>query len=122
MADKILIVDEVAAMRRSVRSLLGQLGLNNVEESNSGASALEKLRSSSYDLIIANHKMESMTGLQLFAKVRADEKQRGTSFILMMGVKNPDVIAAAKEAGVEAFLVKPFKSNDIKSEMNKLGL
>jgi len=51
---KILIVDDFATMRRILKNILKQLGFTNVTEADDGTTALDLLKSNSFDLIISD--------------------------------------------------------------------
>ena len=74
----ILIVDDYKTMLRIIRNLLNQISFNNVEEAGDGDTALQKLRSNSFQLVISDWNMEPMTGLQLLREVRADATLKDT--------------------------------------------
>jgi two-component system, chemotaxis family, chemotaxis protein CheY len=120
MADtsmNVLIVDDYNTMRRILKNLLDQLGFKNVDEADSGTSALEKLRGKSYGLVISDWNMEPMTGLQLLKEVRADMKLKGTPFIMVTAESKTENVVAAKEAGVNNYIVKPFNAATLKQKI-----
>lgn len=123
MADKdmrILVVDDYATMRRIVRNLLKQIGFNNVDEASDGVTALQKLRESRVGLIICDTNMEPMTGLQLLMEVRADEKLKTTPFIMVSAESKTENVIAAKQAGVDNFIVKPFNADTLKHKIESV--
>jgi two-component system chemotaxis response regulator CheY len=113
----VLIVDDYKTMLRIIRNLLRQLGFNNVDEASDGATALQKLRRDSFGLVISDWNMEPMTGLQLLKEVRADEKLRGTPFIMVTAESKTENVIAAKKAGVNNYIVKPFNAATLKTKM-----
>lgn len=113
----ILIVDDYKTMLRIVRSLLGQIGFNNVDEAANGAEALTRLKEKTYDLIISDWNMEPMTGLELLKAVRADEKTRNVPFIMVTAESKTDNVIAAKQAGVNNYIVKPFNAETLKAKL-----
>ena len=114
----ILIVDDYKTMLRIVRNLLKQLGFDNVDEAMDGSGALGKLRERSYGLIISDWNMEPMTGLELLKEVRADEKMKATPFIMVTAESKTDNVVAAKKAGVNNYIVKPFNADTLKQKMS----
>jgi len=65
MIDKninVLVVDDFPTMRRIVRSLLKELGFNNVDEAEDGQDALGKLKSGSFQFVISDWNMPNSTG------------------------------------------------------------
>ncbi|WP_020398111.1 response regulator [Kordiimonas gwangyangensis] len=113
----ILIVDDYKTMLRIVRNLLKQLGFNNVDEATDGAMALEKARAKSYGLIISDWNMEPMTGYELLKEVRADNQLKGTPFIMVTAESKTDNVIAAKKAGVNNYIVKPFNAATLKQKL-----
>ncbi|RMF14645.1 MAG: response regulator [Alphaproteobacteria bacterium] len=116
----ILIVDDYKTMLRIVRNLLKQLGFNNVDEATDGAMALEKLRAKKYGLIISDWNMEPMTGYELLKEVRADEQIKDTPFIMVTAESKTDNVIAAKKAGVNNYIVKPFNAATLKQKIVKV--
>ena len=114
---QILIVDDYKTMLRIVRNLLKQLGFDNVDEATDGAQALEKARAKSYDLIISDWNMEPMTGYELLKEVRADNQLKDTPFIMVTAESKTDNVIAAKKAGVNNYIVKPFNAATLKTKL-----
>lgn len=116
----VLIVDDYKTMLRIIRNLLRQIGFNNVDEASDGATALQKLRRDNFGLVISDWNMEPMTGLQLLKEVRADEKLRGTPFIMVTAESKTENVIAAKKAGVNNYIVKPFNAETLKTKMTSV--
>jgi two-component system chemotaxis response regulator CheY len=113
----VLIVDDYKTMLRIIRNLMKQLGFNNVDEATDGTAALQKLRDKKYDLIISDWNMDPMTGLQLLREVRADTKLKATPFIMVTAESKTENVIAAKEAGVNNYIVKPFNAATLKAKL-----
>lgn len=113
----ILIVDDYKTMLRIVRNLLKQLGFNNVDEATDGAQALEKARAKQYGLIISDWNMEPMTGYEFLKEVRADNVIKDTPFIMVTAESKTDNVIAAKKAGVNNYIVKPFNAATLKTKL-----
>lgn len=114
----ILIVDDYKTMLRIVRNLLKQLGFNNVEEATDGSMALQMCRAQDYGLVISDWNMEPMTGLQFLKELRADERLKGTPFIMVTAESKTENVIAAKQAGVNNYIVKPFNAETLKKKMS----
>lgn len=113
----ILTVDDNKTMLRIICSLLNQIGFNNVDEAMNGAMALEKLKEKKYELIISDWNMEPMSGIELLKNVRADEKLKMTPFLMVTAESKTENVIAAKQAGVNNYIVKPFNSETLKSKL-----
>ncbi len=117
MGMNILIVDDYKTMLRIIRNLLNQLGFQNVEEATDGGAALQKLRERNFGLVISDWNMEPMTCLQLLKEVRADIKLKSTPFIMVTAESKTENVVAAKEAGVNNYIVKPFNAATLKTKL-----
>ena len=113
----VLIVDDYKTMLRIIRNLLKQLGFNNVDEATDGSAALQKLRDKDYGLVISDWNMEPMTGIQLLREVRADAKLKAMPFIMITAESKTENVIAAKEAGVNNYIVKPFNAATLKTKL-----
>ena len=114
---RILIVDDYKTMLRIIRNLLAELGFKNVDEATDGSAALETLRAKKYDLVISDWNMEPMTGLDLLREVRADEQLKPMPFIMVTAETKTEKVVAAKKAGVNNYIVKPFNAATLRSKV-----
>ncbi len=117
----ILIVDDYQTMVRILRNLLKQIGYENVDEAPNGRVALDMLQSKNYGLIISDWNMEPMTGIELLQKVRAVEGPvRSTPFIMVTAESKANNIIAARKAGVDNYLVKPFNAQALRAKIDAI--
>lgn len=114
---KVLVVDDYSTMRRIIRDQLTQLGYTDIDEAESGEAALVKLREAHYGLVISDWNMEGITGYDLLRKVRADATLKETPFIMITAEAKADHAIAAKEAGVDSYLLKPFNATVLESKI-----
>jgi two-component system chemotaxis response regulator CheY len=109
----ILVVDDYNTMIRIIRNLLKQLGFENVDEASDGTAALAKMRQKSYRLVISDWNMTPMTGYELLREIRADPVLAATRFIMITAESKTDNVIAAKKAGVDNYIVKPFNAQTL---------
>ena len=114
----VLIVDDYKTMIRIIRNLLKQLGFANVDEAADGSAALDMMRSKRYGLIISDWNMEPMTGYELLREVRADDALSRTPFIMVTAESKTENVVAAKKAGVNNYIVKPFNAATLKAKID----
>ncbi len=117
MSMPILIVDDYKTMLRIIANLLRQLGFQSIDDASDGATALAKLRMGAYGLVISDWNMEPMTGLQLLKEVRADERLKTMPFIMVTAESKTENVVAAKAAGVNNYIVKPFNAETLKKKI-----
>jgi two-component system chemotaxis response regulator CheY len=116
----ILIIDDYKTMLRIIRNLLKQLGFNNVDEATDGSQALGKLKEKKYGLVISDWNMQPMTGLQLLKAVRSDDQLSNIPFIMVTAESKTENVMAAKEAGVNNYIVKPFNAETLKGKIESV--
>jgi two-component system chemotaxis response regulator CheY len=117
MSMPVLVVDDYKTMLRIISNLLKQLGFENVEEASDVTEALEKMKKGSYGLVISDWNMEPMTGYELLLKVRADDGLKRTPFIMVTAESKTENVIAAKKAGVNNYIVKPFNAATLKQKI-----
>jgi two-component system, chemotaxis family, chemotaxis protein CheY len=116
----ILVVDDYKIMVRIVRNLLHQLGFEDIDEANDGASALAKLRARRFGLVISDWAMEPMTGLELLQQVRADPDLKTLPFIMITAENRKDRVAKAEQAGANGYIVKPFTAETLNDRIARV--
>jgi len=115
---KILIVDDFATMRKVIRNLLKQGGYENIEEAEDGQMALNELKTKEIDFVISDWNMPKMTGLELLKAVRGDAKLSKTPFLMVTAEALQDNVLEAVKAGVDNYIVKPFKAEELKAKID----
>ena len=113
----ILVVDDYNTMIRIIRNLLRQLGFEDVDEAPDGSIALSKMHIKRYGLVISDWNMEPMTGYELLKEVRADPGLNKTPFIMVTAESKTENVIAAKKAGVNNYIVKPFNAQTLKTKI-----
>ena len=113
----ILVVDDYNTMVRIIKKLLKTIGYENVDEASNGEEALGKIKQKQYGLIISDWNMEPMTGFDLLKEVRGDPNLAMTPFIMVTAESKTENVIAAKKAGVNNYIVKPFNAATLKSKI-----
>jgi two-component system, chemotaxis family, chemotaxis protein CheY len=116
----VLVVDDYSTMVRIIRNLLAQIGFADVDDAKDGVSALEKMRIKRYGLVISDWNMEPMTGYDLLKEVRADPGLGAVPFIMVTAESKTENVIAAKKAGVNTYIVKPFNAQTLKSKIESV--
>ena len=100
----ILYVDDEPAILDSCKKYLEHTGSFVVTTALSGKEALEKIRTSSFDAIIADYQMADINGLDLLKIIRNEFP--GMPFIIFTGKGREDVVIDAFENGVDFYVQK----------------
>jgi two-component system chemotaxis response regulator CheY len=113
----VLVVDDYNTMVRIIHNLLRQIGFQDVDAAPDGSTALAKLRSRKYGLVISDWNMEPMTGYELLKRMRADPALQSTPFIMVTAESRTENVIAAKQAGVNNYIVKPFNADTLRNKI-----
>ena len=113
----VLVVDDYKTMIRIIRNLLKQLGFEDVDEAADGTEALGKMKERRYGLVISDWNMEPMTGYELLKEVRVDPGLAKTPFIMVTAESKTENVIAAKKAGVNNYIVKPFNAQTLQRKI-----
>ena len=116
----VLVVDDYKAMVRIIRNLLKQLGFANVDEAGDGTAALNMMRNKQYGLVISDWNMEPTKGYELLREVGADDRLSRTPFIMVTAESKTENVIAAKKAGVNNYIVKPFNAATLKAKIDAI--
>jgi len=114
----VLVVDDYNTMIRIIRNLLRQLGFEQIDDACDGKAALAKMRERKYGLVISDWNMEPMTGYELLQQVRSDPGLYSTPFIMVTAESKTENVIAAKKAGVNNYIVKPFNAQTLKTKID----
>lgn len=117
---RVLIVDDFSTMRRIVRNILRQLGLNNVVEADDGTTAWDILNRDKIDFVVSDWNMPKMTGIELLRKVRSSEQFATLPFLMVTAEAQQENIIEAVQAGVSNYIVKPFTADTLKQKIDKI--
>ena len=120
LSTPVLVVDDYATMIRIIKNLLKQIGFDNVDGASDGSEALEKMRGKKYGLVISDWNMEPMTGYDLLKEVRSDTDLARTPFIMITAESKTENVIAAKKAGVNNYIVKPFNAAVLKMKIESV--
>ena len=114
----ILLADELTLVREGLAALCRTLPQYRVvDQCSDGASALFKMRGKRYGLVISDWNMEPMTGYELLKEVRGDPGLSKTPFIMVTAESKTENVIAAKKAGVNNYIVKPFNAQTLKTKI-----
>lgn len=119
MGKKILIVDDSISLRQVVNIALSGAGYE-VTEACDGRDGLDKATSGSFNLIVSDVNMPNMDGLTFVTEVKKLPQYKFTPVIMLTTESQDETIKKGKEAGVKAWMVKPFKPAQMLDAVSKL--
>jgi response regulator NasT len=109
-APRIVIADDEAIIRLDLKEILEEAGYDVVAETGRGDEAITLVAEHKPDLAILDIKMPGLDGISAARSILADE---ATAVLLLTAFSQRDLIQDAREAGVAAYLVKPFRKAEL---------
>ena len=117
---KILVVDDFSATRTIVINHLSKLGYSNTVEAENGASALARLKSALFDLVVTDCSMSDMSGLDLLKLIRADSDLKHIPVLMVTSEDLQGNIITAIKAGLNDYIIRPFDEYKFKQKLEKI--
>ncbi len=121
MAKSILVVDDSTSLRQVVAIALKKEGYEVIEASD-GQDALDKLTGGKIHLVISDVNMPRMDGITFVKELKKRPEYKFTPVIMLTTESGDDMKTAGREAGVKAWVVKPFKPEQMLTAVSKLIL
>ncbi len=115
---KVLIVDDAAFMRISIKNMLSKNGYEVVGEAENGKIALQKYQDLGPDVVTMDITMPEMDGLTSLKKIL--ELDPGANIVMISAMGQESMVREAVLSGAKGFIVKPFKEDVIIAALNNL--
>jgi len=115
---RILVVDDETYIRELMVEILSHIGYKKVDTAKDGADAWKRLHEINYCLVITDHKMPRLTGLELIARMRAEGLSQPV--ILISGAMPTDELNRSPDLRVDATLLKPLSVPELATTIGHL--
>lgn len=109
-AIKVLIADDDPIIRMDLKAMLEEIGHTVVGEAENGESACYLARNLKPDLVMLDIMMPKVTGLEAASIINSE---RIAPVLLLTAYSEAPLIEKATEVGVLAYLVKPFRKQEL---------
>lgn len=117
LAPHVLLIEDEPNIAEAIRFLLSRDGLR-VSHASEGAAALVLLEQDPPDLVILDHMLPGMSGLEILAVIRGEPRNRNLP-VMMLTARGRDR-DMAEQAGADRFMTKPFSNAEILSEVRAM--
>lgn len=112
MATKVLIIDDEEDYRMILQDVLASAGMD-VRVARDGAEGLDHLKSFSPEVVLVDWMMPRIDGEEFCRRLRADARFRETPVLMLTVKQTADEELEALHFGVDDFLVKPFRPEEL---------
>lgn len=107
---RVLIAEDESLTRTLLRARLEKLGHQVVGEAENGLQAVETARTTRPDVIIMDIRMPEMDGIEAARQITGE---RPCAILFLTGFADEGLVEQAGEAGALAYLMKPFRKEDL---------
>ncbi len=114
---RILIVEDDRKMREALLQIMSREGYN-AHAADSGESALGKLKTDSFDMVITDLKLPGIDGMDVLEAVR--NSRPDTAVIMITAFATVDSAVEAMKKGAEDYIAKPFHLDEIRLVVRKV--
>lgn len=120
---RFLVVDDDRFYRSLIKTTLMQLGAFNINEQYSSVDALNALKEEQIDVILLDHEMPGITGLELARLIRhgeAGENNKDIPIIIITGNMEERTVKEASLSGINEYLLKPISPLTLEKRLAKV--
>ncbi|MCK4178158.1 ANTAR domain-containing response regulator [Aciditerrimonas ferrireducens] len=110
MARRVVIAEDEAIIRLDLKEILQSEGYEVVGETGRGDEAVELVRRHQPDLVILDIKMPGLDGIEAARRITSEQR---LPVLILTAFSQRNLIEDARDAGVAAYLVKPFQRHEL---------
>ncbi len=118
----ILVIDDFAAFRGTIKSMLHRLGAQRIDQASNGSEAVKLCQENDYDLIFCDYNLgEGQDGQQVLEELHQRSIiRRGTLFIMVTAETTSAQVMGAIEYRPDSYLTKPFTGDQLGQRLKRL--
>lgn len=114
----VLIVDDAAFMRLSLKTILERNGFNVIGEAENGKAGVKKYMELHPDIVTMDITMPEMNGVEALQAIR--KLDPGSKVVMVTALGQESYVKEAIFYGAKTFIVKPFKEDHLVTTLNKV--
>ena len=121
MSKTMLIIEDDVVTRDLLRIVFEYDGFTCMEAEN-GAMGLAMLESQAFDMIVLDHAMPVMTGLEFLDHLQHKSHQCKAPIIMITGMLTPNIREKATKLGAYAIVEKPYDIGELRALVSQLSV
>ena len=114
----ILIVDDAAFMRLTIKRMVEAHGYSVVGEAGNGLEAVKKFAEKKPDVVILDITMPEMSGIEALKRIKILNPD--ARIVICSALGQQEMLAEAIECGAQDFIVKPFEEERLIAALEKV--
>ena len=115
----ILVVDDSAAMRQTVKSVLIARGYDKIEMASNGTEALQKCAEASFKIVFLDWNMPGVDGMSFLQSFRSNTANQKSAVVMLTALSDKKSVIAAMEAGATYYMTKPVSTENIQKKLEQ---
>lgn len=115
---KILMVDDAVFIRKVLKGILQELGIELVREASNGSEALKILKEFSPDVVTLDITLPDMSGIELLRKIKSINPS--ADVIMISAINTHDIVKEALREGAAGYITKPFSREKVEEVLKSL--
>lgn len=117
---RVLVVEDDASTRATLRAMLNEMGITQITEALDGHKALDTISEDSapLDFIICDWNMPNKSGFEFLREIRTTHPH--LPFLMITARADVSSVTDAKNAGVTGYLRKPFSLNELTGKIRDI--
>ncbi|MCP4078517.1 MAG: response regulator [Gammaproteobacteria bacterium] len=121
---KILVIDDFAGFRQTIKTMLGRLGAQHIDQSSNGSEAVKRCSEEDYDIIFCDYNLgDGQDGHQILEELHQRSLMRkGALFIMVTAETTSAQVMGAIEYRPDSYLTKPFTGEQLGQRLLRLIL
>lgn len=119
---RVLIIEDLAQMRASMKSMLDTLGVRDIDTAVSGDQGIDMLAKKDYNLVLSDYDLgRGKDGQQVLEECRAGGLLKASSvFVMITAAQTVEMVMGALEYEPDGYIAKPVTLDNLRARLNKI--
>ena len=118
MARKVLVVDDVPFVRKTISRILSEANYQVIGEAEDGLSAIQQYRKLQPDIVTMDIVMPNMSGIEATRKITQLDK--AARVLIISAMEQENLVMESINAGARDYLLKPFSAEELLKTIERL--
>ena len=118
----VLIIEDLAEMRSTMKSMLSALGVQQIDTVNNGEDGLQKMQRNKYDIVLSDYELgRGKDGQQILEEVRHSQLLPAvTTYIVVTAAQTAEMVMGVLESEPDGYIAKPVTLDILRTRLNRI--
>lgn len=118
----ILLIEDSGIQAKTIIKLLNEMGYTNVHYCATPTEAVDKIKSSSPQLVLCDWEMPGKSGLEVLKELRQDKDFASIPFVFLTAHSGKDKVIEAIKSGANDYIIKPPNASTVAAKFKTIKL